>query len=104
MITLNAIPIVNSAFVVFIILSSYFAYIYQILKPYQISQKGILNTDPITCLVSPLIIHPTLIVHVNNKRCDCNTYCSRWTISVAIAILIVHMGNKRCTCNVYCHP
>ena len=25
--------------------------------------------------VAPLIVHPTLIVHVNNKRCDWNAYC-----------------------------
>ena len=26
--------------------------------------------------VAPLIVHPMLIIHVNNKRCDCNAYCS----------------------------
>ena len=54
-------------------------------------------------IATPLIVYPTLIVHVD-KRCDCNAYSSRWTISIAIATLIVHMDNKRCTCNVYCHP
>ena len=37
----------------------------------------------------------TLIVHVNNKRCNRNAYCPPWTISVAVATLIVHMDNKR---------
>ena len=45
------------------------------------------------CLVllrteTPLIVHPTLSVHVNNKRCDCNGYCSRLTVD-----------NKLCDCN-----
>ena len=28
-------------------------------------------------IVAPLIVHPTLIVHVNNKRCDCNAHDDR---------------------------
>ena len=28
------------------------------------------------CGVTPLMVHPTLIVHVNNMCCDCNAYCS----------------------------
>lgn len=43
--------------------------------------------------VTPLmIVQSTLIVHVYNKRCDCNAYCSRWTVSVAVATPIVHGG------------
>ena len=45
---------------------------------------------PVHGIVSPLIVHPTHSVHVNNKHCDCNAYCSWLTISVAIATLSVH--------------
>ena len=49
----------------------------------------------------------TLIVHMNNKRCNRNAYCPLWWISVAVATLI-HMDNKRRVdnkrrCNGYCH-
>ena len=42
-------------------------------------------------VITPPFVHPTLSVHVNNKRCDCNAYCSRLTISVeAVVKLSVH--------------
>ena len=73
--------------------------IFRILDFYRLSDLGcpdFLGTASRGCCVTPLIVHPTLIVHVNNKRCDCNAYCSR------SQRLLFTVHNKRCDCNANC--
>ena len=48
-----------------------------------------MNLTFLTGIVTPLIVHQTLTVHMDNTRYDCNGYCSWLTRSVALATFTV---------------